>query len=178
MLLEVTNAAARNLLQVSPNDVGNLAVWVRDEARIYRPKAAGVGAAIWDGDTVSAATTVTAGTNVVTPKVNSYPVNTAVLVLTDAATVATSAVANNQFRVTLTATRILGNPTGLVAGGWYEWEVIQGGTGSYELTYGNLFVFAGGVPALTNTVGAKDVLRGRYNGTHLVMQALLDVKAA
>lgn len=139
MLLEVNNATARNLLQVSPNDVGNLAVWVRDEARIYRPKAAGVGAAIWDGDTVSAATTVvagtsvTAGTNVVTPKVNSYPVNR---------------------------------------------EVIQGGTGSYELTYGNLFVFAGGVPALTNTVGAKDVLRGRYNGTHLVMQALLDVKAA
>ena len=127
--------------------------------------------------TVVANTTVTAGTDTVTPKLNGYPVNTAALALTELATIATVATSNNVFSVTITANRILGNPTGLVRGGWYSWEITQGGVGSFELTYGNLFKFRGGAPALTNAAGSVDVLFGYYNGTVLIMDVWLDVKA-
>lgn len=97
--------------------------------------------------------------------------------LTDAANIATNAASGNMFYVTLTDNRVLDNPTNLVAGGWYGWEIIQDGTGSRTLTYGTAFKFRGGAPTLTATAAAKDVLYGYYNGTDLLLDVWLDVKA-
>lgn len=132
---------------------------------------------------MSAGTTVTAGTNLVatantvTPKLNSYPVGTAVLALSDGANIATNAVDNNKFSVTLGGNRTLDNPTNLVLDGWYAWEITQDGTGTRTLAYGTTFRFRGGAPTLTAAAGSRDVIFGYYNGTHLIMDVWLDVKA-
>jgi len=86
--------------------------------------------------------------------------------LADAATISTNALLGNQFKVTLGANRVLGNPTGLHDGGVYEWHIKQDGTGSRTLSFGSYFKFAGGAaPTLTTTANALDVIRGTYNGT-------------
>jgi len=80
----------------------------------------------------------------------------AVVALTDAATVATDLALGNIFEVTLTATRILGNPTGIVKG--MTWQVIvnQNGTGGFNLTYGGFYDWGDeGVPDLTTLTANK-----------------------
>lgn len=188
-LKTVTTATVRDALVVHPSEVADLAVWVQEDNKLYRPKAPGTGSAIWESgeslqDVVDDTTPTLGGpldanskaiTNV--PSINGYPTNAARLQLTDAASITTNAAANNIFYVTITASRALANPTNLVAGGFYSWEVTQGGLGSFALTYGNLFKFRGGAPTLTAAAGSIDVLSGYYNGTHLIMQPMLDVKA-
>jgi hypothetical protein len=56
--------------------------------------------------------------------------------------------------------------------------LVQGGTGSYTVTWNSVFRFAGGTPPmLTTTVGGTDVLAFIYdNVTGYWLQAGLDVK--
>jgi hypothetical protein len=93
-----------------------------------------------------------------------YP---AVTTLTDAATIATNASLGNHFRVTLGASRILGNPTGAVDGQRITWEVIQDGTGSRFLTYDTKFTFGTDVtsPTLSTTAALRDFITAIYNAT-------------
>lgn len=79
--------------------------------------------------------------------------------LTEAATIAFDAATSVNGSVTLTASRILGNIANAVVGEIHCVKVIQGGSGSYALTYGNQYKFSGGVlPILSATVGAVDLL--------------------
>jgi hypothetical protein len=84
--------------------------------------------------------------------------------LTDAATILTDAALGNHFHVTLNvagATRILGNPTNMVAGQNFLWRVQQDAAGSRALTYGTAFRHPGGVaPSLSALANAVDYLAG------------------
>lgn len=107
------------------------------------------------------------------------PVSVAFVGLTDAATIATNALLGNNFRVTLGANRVLGNPTGLRDGGVYEWHISQDGAGGRTLSFGSFFKFASGTaPTITATANALTVIRGTYNGTLgiLACTAILDVR--
>lgn len=102
--------------------------------------------------------------------------------LTDAATIAVDASLSNVFTVTLStgggATRVLGNPTNLLAGETLIFFLTQDGSGSRALTYGTNFKFAGGiVPVLTTTASALDVLSCEASTTtFLACQLLANVK--
>ena len=79
--------------------------------------------------------------------------------LTEAPTITFDASISVNGSVTLTASRILGNITNAVAGEIHCVKVIQGGSGSYTLTYGNQYKFSGGIlPILSATVNAVDLL--------------------
>ena len=93
---------------------------------------------------------------------------TAVVALTDGATIATDAALSNQFKVTLGGNRTMGAPTNLVEGRVYEWEIKQDGTGSRTLTWNAIFRFPGGAaPVLQTAAGASDIVTARFNGTNL-----------
>jgi len=85
--------------------------------------------------------------------------------LTDAATINTDASLGNSFYVTLTAAgRTMANPTNLVSGTRYRWYIKQDATGGRTITsYGGSFAFVGGVPSLTATANAVDLIDGEYN---------------
>ena len=78
----------------------------------------------------------------------------AIITLTDAPTITADMSLSNNFSVTLAGSRILGNPTNLVAG--------QGGsiridrTGAFSLTFDTYWKFTGGAPAGSSTAGAID----------------------
>lgn len=79
--------------------------------------------------------------------------------LVESATITFDAATSVNGSVTLTASRILGNITNAVVGEVHCVKVIQGGSGSYALTYGNQYKFSGGVlPILSATVNAVDLL--------------------
>lgn len=96
--------------------------------------------------------------------------------LTDAATIAWD-LSLGSGQVTITASRLLGNPTNLVAGAFFALAVIQGGVGSFVLTYDTAYQFASGTaPTLTTTAGAKDLLLFVSDGTALLLlSTALDV---
>jgi hypothetical protein len=86
-----------------------------------------------------------------------------VVALTDAATIAVDLSLSNNYSLLTTsgvgATRVLGNPTNVVAGQSGLIAVTQDGSGSRALTYGSNYKFAGGIaPVLTTTAGAVDYL--------------------
>ncbi len=88
----------------------------------------------------------------------------AVEALTDAATIAVDASAGNDFRVTISASRTMANPTGAVDGQRITFHVTQGGGGGFTLTWQSKYNFgAAGQPALSTTSGATDVLGFIYN---------------
>lgn len=94
--------------------------------------------------------------------------NVAAVDLTFQSPITTDASLGNVFNVTLGGNVQLANPTNLVSGGTYIWNINQDGTGSRVLTYGSLFKFPTGVaPALTTTAGAKDSLTAVYDGSIL-----------
>ena len=81
--------------------------------------------------------------------------------LTDAATIAVDAALNNSFEVTLTAARVLGNPTNAVQGMSWTVEVIQGGAGLFALTFGANYVgpaVTGPLDTTADTTGQIRVL--------------------
>jgi len=86
--------------------------------------------------------------------------------LTDAANIATDAALSNIFNVTLAGNRTLDNPTNLVAGFSYVWNINQDATGARTLAYGTLFKFVG-VNTLSTGANAKDTLACLYDGTIL-----------
>jgi len=90
------------------------------------------------------------------------------VVLADAATINTDASLSNVFSVTLAGNRTLANPTNMVAGFTYIWNITQDGIGARTLAYGANFKFPfGAVPVLSTTAGAKDTLSCVYDGTVL-----------
>ena len=81
----------------------------------------------------------------------------------------TDATLGNAFQTTATANFVFQNPTGLVSGGTYLWEITQDGVGSRLITsYGSLFTFPGGTPGVLSTAaGSVDLLTAYYDGTKL-----------
>ena len=96
--------------------------------------------------------------------------------LTDAATIAWDASLGRVATVTLGASRTFGAPSNLRVG-TYILHVIQGGTGSYTITWNGVFKWPAGVaPTLTTTVGARDVMSFISDGTNLYGTYINDVK--
>ena len=96
--------------------------------------------------------------------------------LTDAATIAWNTASGRVATVTLGASRTFGAPTNLKVG-TYILSVIQGGTGSYTITWNAVFKWPAGVaPSLTTTVGARDLFTFYSDGTNLYGSYLPDVK--
>lgn len=107
------------------------------------------------------------------------PISVTCVNLTDAATIATSAALGNNFRVTLGANRVLGNPTGLKDGGIYRWLIKQDGTGSRTLSYGTFFAWPGGTaPTLTTTAAAVDMITAIYDATDAKLYARADLNVS
>jgi len=96
--------------------------------------------------------------------------------LTDAATIAWNTASGRVASVTLTASRTMGAPTNLKIG-TYILNVIQGGTGSYGITWNSVFKWPAGVaPSLSTAVGARDLFTFYSDGTNLYGSYLPDVK--
>ena len=99
--------------------------------------------------------------------------------LTDQATIAYDVSLGRNANVTITATRVL-NFTNPVAGQSGVLRVIQGGAGSFELTYtlggvgADVDLPAAVAPALTDAAGSVDLLNWYYDGTviHLTPRGL------
>ncbi len=99
--------------------------------------------------------------------------NVGSVALSDGATIATNAALGNSFGVTIGASRIMGLPTNLVSGGTYQWEIIQGGAGSFLITWNAIFKWPGGsAPTLLTAAGAKDLISCYYDGTDLLCGSL------
>lgn len=89
--------------------------------------------------------------------------------LVDATNIATDCNDGNVHEVTITANRILDNPTNQVNGFTYAWRIIQGGAGSFTLAFGTAFDFAGGSPpSLSSAAGAVDIITAISDGTNMV----------
>ncbi|MGO9857079.1 MAG: IPT/TIG domain-containing protein [Acidimicrobiales bacterium] len=89
----------------------------------------------------------------------------AVVALTDAPTIAVNASLGNDFRVTIAASRAMGNPTNAVDGQKIVFQITQGGAGSCTITWGSLYEFSTALPqpTLSTTVGQTDLLAFIYN---------------
>ncbi len=88
----------------------------------------------------------------------------AVVGLADAATIAVNAALGNDFRVTIAASRAIGNPSGAVDGQRITFQITQGAGGSFALTWGSQYAFgAAGAPSLSTSSGATDVIGFIYN---------------
>lgn len=84
--------------------------------------------------------------------------------LTSAATITVDASLSNNFKLTMTVSGQLANPTNLVDGQVINIRVAQDGTGGRSLTFGSMYKFAGGdVPANTLVPGAVDYLTCVYD---------------
>jgi hypothetical protein len=78
--------------------------------------------------------------------------------LTEAATITFDAATSVNGSVILTASRNAANFINPVVGEEHTWRFVQGGTGSYGITWGNQYKASGGViPGLSATVGAVDL---------------------
>jgi hypothetical protein len=89
----------------------------------------------------------------------------AVVNLTDAATIAVDASLGNDFRVTLDASRIMGNPSNPADGQQIIFQITQGTTGSSTINWGDGYEFSEGLPQPTLSVkaGQTDLLGFIYN---------------
>lgn len=89
----------------------------------------------------------------------------AVVVLTDAGTIAVDASQGNDFRVTIAGNRTLGNPANPTDGQKAVFHVTQGAGGGFTLAYGSGYEFSTGLPqpTLSNTAGDTDLLAFVYN---------------
>ena len=93
--------------------------------------------------------------------------------LTDAANISWNAESNPRAFVTLTANRILDNPTNLIAGKVYSIRVVQGGTGSYTLTFGANYVTKDDstvayTKTLSTAVGSFTTIQFYTDGTNMI----------
>jgi hypothetical protein len=96
--------------------------------------------------------------------------------LTDAATISWDTSLGQIATVTLGASRTMGAPTNLRVG-TYILHVIQGGTGSYTITWNGVFKWTAGVaPTLSTVVGRRDVFSFISDGTNLYGAMIPDVR--
>ncbi len=91
----------------------------------------------------------------------------AVVALTDGATIATNAALGNVFTVTLGGNRTISNPTNPTDGQKIVYRLKQDATGSRTITWGAAFRFGTDVPnpTLTTTAAKTDYIGFIYNGT-------------
>jgi hypothetical protein len=84
----------------------------------------------------------------------------AVVMLADAATIAVDASLGNDFRVTITGSRTMGNPANPADGQQIIFQVTQGAGGSGTLNWGDAYEFATDLPqpSLSTTAGHTDLL--------------------
>ena len=89
----------------------------------------------------------------------------AVVVLTDAATIAVDASLGNDFRVTIAGNRTMGNPSNPTDGQKITLQITQGAGGSSAITWGSVYQFSDGLPQpiLSTTAGQTDLLAFIYN---------------
>jgi hypothetical protein len=89
----------------------------------------------------------------------------AVVALTDAATIAVDASKGNDFRVTLGASRTMGNPANPADGQQIIFQITQGGGGSAAITWGTAYEFASALPqpTLSTAAGQTDLLGFIYD---------------
>jgi hypothetical protein len=89
----------------------------------------------------------------------------AVVTLTDAPTIAIDASLGNDFRVTIAASRAMGNPSNPVDGQKMVLQVTQGNSGPAALTWGTSYEFSVGLPqpTLSTTAGQTDLFAFVYN---------------
>jgi hypothetical protein len=89
----------------------------------------------------------------------------AVVNLTDATTIVVDASLGNDFRVTIAASRTMGNPANAADGQKITFQITQGGNGSSTITWGSSYQFSTGLPAptLSTTAGQTDLLAFIYN---------------
>lgn len=88
-----------------------------------------------------------------------------VVALTDAATIGVDASLGNDFRVTLGASRAMGNPASPVDGQIVVFQVTQGAGGSSTVAWGSSYEFSAGMPepVLSTGAGETDLLTFIYN---------------
>ena len=78
--------------------------------------------------------------------------------------IATNAANSNVFTHTLTQNTTLSNPTGLIDGGWYQWQFTQAAT-AFTLAFGTVFTWAYGAPLVVGvTSGEVDIMTCWYDG--------------
>jgi hypothetical protein len=89
----------------------------------------------------------------------------AVVALTDAATISVDASLGNDFRVTLGASRTMGNPANPADGQQIVFQITQGSGGSAAITWGTAYEFSTGLPqpTLSTTAGQLDLLGFIYD---------------
>jgi len=88
--------------------------------------------------------------------------------LSDGATVAWNASANQVTSVTLGGNRTLGAASNQIDGGVYVISIIQDGTGSRTLAFNSNYKFVNGAaPTVSTTANARDVLVFVSNGTNM-----------
>jgi hypothetical protein len=88
----------------------------------------------------------------------------AVVALADAPTIAVNAAAGNDFRLTISASRTMANPTNPVDGQRITFHITQGSGGGFNLAWAGTYRFgAAGGPTLSSAGGATDVLGFIYN---------------
>jgi hypothetical protein len=96
--------------------------------------------------------------------------------LSDASTIAWNIASGRVATVTIGASRTMGAPTNLKVG-TYILNVIQGGSGNYNLTWNAAFKWTAGVaPTLSTAVGARDIFSFFSDGTSLYGSFLPDVR--
>ncbi len=75
-------------------------------------------------------------------------------------------------KVTLTANRTMGAPTNLQDGVTYTLQPIQGGSGSYTLSWASIWDFGvPGLPNLSTAVGKEDKVVAQYNAARGKLEA-------
>lgn len=90
------------------------------------------------------------------------------ITLTDAATISWNTLLGHVAKVTITANRTMGAPTGLKDGGFYSLAVLQNGTGGYTLAWNSVFKFKSGTaPTTTTAANARDEYTFKSDGTNL-----------
>lgn len=128
-------------------------------------KAAGVTAAVLAAGTALSEAIGTPARAAVSSTVEQAGLAPAVVTLTDASTISVDASAGNDFRVTLGASRALGNPANPADGQQIIFQITQGGGGSAQVTWGSDYEFSQAMPqpSLSTAAGHTDLLGFIYN---------------
>jgi hypothetical protein len=116
------------------------------------------GGGSFTGGTVNGPTIFTSG-------VTANTIVYSIVTLTYASTISVNAVLGNEFKVTLTGSAVLGNPSGAVDGQYLRFAIRQDGTGGRNLTFDTKYRFGNeiGTPSVDLTANKTSYLGIRYN---------------
>jgi hypothetical protein len=95
-------------------------------------------------------------------------IHSTIQTLTDGANISWNLNTRQVSQVTLGGNRTLDNPTNMKSGATYVLKVIQDGTGSRTLAYGNAYKWFGGVvPVLSTAINSVDIITFFSDGTNM-----------